>query len=148
MKTLTIALFLVALLPSVAPAKEDKWSIVQADVVLVSDQRVSNLRASPLKITDPKLVREIVGLLQEAKGRWKKGFATSPSGDVRFTFYRGDQYLDAVGVGDRFLVRGGGGDWESKQISPELEARLRTFSEKQPIQPPQTTTGSSAPSRV
>lgn len=141
MKALT-ALFLVAFLPSLVAAREEKWSIVQADVVVVSNQRVSDWRATPLKITDPKLVREIIDLFQEAKGRWKKGFATSPSGDIRFIFYRGDQYLDAVGVGDRFLVRTDGGGWESKKISPELEARLRTLSEKQADpQPAQTTTG-------
>lgn len=66
------ALILVALLPSLAFAKEEKWSIGQADVVLVSDQRVSDLHAKPLKISDPKLVREIIDLLEEAKGRWKK----------------------------------------------------------------------------
>jgi hypothetical protein len=146
MKTLA-ALILVALLPSLAFAKEEKWIIGQADVVLVSDQRVSDLHAKPLKITDPKLVREIVDLLQEAKGRWKKGFATSPSGDIRFIFYRGDQYLDAVGVGSRFLVRGGGGDWESKQISTELETRLRKFSEKK-ADPDGTDNDRAAPGRV
>jgi hypothetical protein len=147
MKTLTAALFLVALFPCVAPAKEDKWSIAQADVVLVSDQRVSDWRAPSLKITDPKLVQEITGLFLYAKGRWKKGFATSPSGDIRFIFYRGDQYLDAVGVGDRFLVRGGGGNWESMQISPELEARLRKFSEKK-ADPAGTDNAGATPRRV
>jgi hypothetical protein len=108
---------------------------------------VSDLHATPLKISDPKLVHEIIDLLQEAKGRWKRGFATSPSGDIRFIFYRGDQYLDAVGVGSHFLVRGGGGDWESKQISPELEARLRKFSEKK-ADPVGTDNDRAAPGRV
>ena len=135
MKALT-AFFLITLLPSVAMADEEKWSIAQADAVLVSDRRVAERRASPRKITDPKLVQEITDWILAAEGHWKKGFATSPSGDIRFIFHRGDQYLDTVGVGERFLVRGGGANWESKQISPELEARLRALSEKQPIPPP------------
>jgi len=142
-----IALFLVALLPPVAAAKEEKWSIVQADVVVVSNQRVSDWRVAPLKITDPKLVHEIIDLFQEAKGRWKKGFATSPSGDIRFIFYRGDQNLDAIGVGDRFLVRSARGGWESKKISPELEARLRAFAEKK-ADPVGTDNEGAAPPRV
>lgn len=146
MKTL-VALILVAVLPPLAFAKEEKWIIGQADAIFVSDQRVPDLHSKPLKISDPKLVREISDLLQEAKGRWKKGFATSPSGDVRFIFYRGDEYLDAVGVGSRFLVRGRGGDWESTQISPELEGRLRKFAERK-ADPTGTDNPAAAPGRV
>lgn len=136
MKALLTFLFGSLCLP-LAVAKHETWSIVQADRVEIIGQRQSDVRTPPVRIIDAEVVSEIVQLVSEAKGKWKEGWFTAPAGDIRFIFSRHDQYLDAIGVGGQFMVRGGGGHWESKKISPELEARLRAFFEKKPNNPPE-----------
>ncbi|WP_438483343.1 hypothetical protein [Oleiharenicola lentus] len=135
MKSLLVTAFIsVALLLPFASAKEADWKIARADVVLISDHRVSDWRATPLKIVDSKIVLEIVGLLKQTEGSWKKGWATAPTGEVSFAFYRGEEYLGIVGVGDKFLMRGRKGGWESIPISSEMRERLRAFAENKPKQ--------------
>ena len=59
-----------------------------------------------------------------------EGSFTVPAGYKRFAFLHDSEVFAVVGLGERFLIRGSGGDWESKTISKELEARLNAYGQQ------------------
>ena len=78
----------------------------------------------PITITDSNTVESLATIIQTAPGKWKKGSFTAPAGYVRFAFSRDSKVLGVIGLGDQFLVRGGGAHWEFKDIPKELEAKI------------------------
>ena len=122
-------LVLVGVLSAAAADKKEQ-ELAQADSIEVWDQRVSALHAKPVKIIDRQSIQAVVSSIEESKAKWKKGWGTSPSGYLRFVFCRGNDVIVAIGLGEGFLVRGGGGDWESQKISKEIETKLDSFGQK------------------
>ena len=116
---------IVSLVVFVGCAARKPPSISGADAIEVWEQRTSSVGAKPKRIVDPTQVADIVKMIEGAPGRWRSGDFTAPSGDVRLVFYRGPTELDRVGIGKGGLVCGDNSGWLDKEISPELEAKLR-----------------------
>lgn len=100
------------------------------DSVEIWDQRVSDLHAKPMKIADSIRATALLGMIRSAPGKWKPGTFTAPSGDLRIVFTKDASVVEVYGVGHGFLVRGGGGKWESKAIDQQFETMLRALNEK------------------
>jgi hypothetical protein len=137
-------LFIIALTAaaSVRGADGKDQDLVRADSVEIIDERLSDLPVTPIKIVDPNIVQAVVGAIPASPAMWRRGSFTAPSGYLRFIFRSGSNVIDGVGLGDGFLVRGGGGDWESKKISKEIENKLASFAQiKKPNQSPRRNVG-------
>jgi len=115
---------LLSLVPAIAAAAPNA-DPAAADAVEIWDQRASARQAKPVKITDTTRVTALVALIRSAPEDWKRGSFTSPAGELRFVFLKSKEVVSVIGLGHGFLVRGGGGNWESKSISWQLEATLR-----------------------
>lgn len=120
----------VAVSASAVDSKSE--DLTTATAVKIVDQRVPDLRSPPITITDSNTVAALARAIQNAPGKWKKGLFTAPAGYKRFAFVRDSQMLAVIGLGDRFMVRGGGGDWGSKKITKELEDKIAAFGQQSP----------------
>ena len=138
-------MFGVALAGCASPSAVDSKSedLTAATAVMIADQRVPafrstpdglvpDLRSTPITITDSNTVAALVSAIQNAPGKWKRGSFTVPAGDRRLAFLRDSQVLAVIGLGEKFLVRGSGGDWEFKTITKELEDKIAALSQQQP----------------
>src|SRR6266498_4327188 len=123
-----LALVMVCDVALAADRKQE--DLRRADSIEVWDQRVSDLHSTPTKITESEKVIDLVNAIQDSPGTWKRGSFTAPSGYLRFVFRRGAEAITGIRLGEGFLVRGGGGDWEFKEISKDLEAKLASFMKK------------------
>jgi hypothetical protein len=127
--SLLFGLMLVFFRPALA-VDHNPVDFSHATTVDVWDERISDLHATPVSITESNEIVALAGAIQNAPGDWKRGSFTAPSGYLRFVFKRDSKVIAAIGLGEQFLVRGGESDWEFKKISRELEAKLAAFGQK------------------
>ena len=120
-------------LVSLSTATAESKNFKAATAVIVANLMVTN---APITITDSNTVGSLANAIQTAPGKWKKGSFTAPAGYMRFAFLRDSKVLGVIGLGDQFLVRGGGAHWEFKDIPKELEAKIaKTAGFQLPVTP-------------
>jgi len=137
---LTFGVALAAFI-SASAADTKSQGLATATAVRIVDQRipafrsttnglVPDVRSEGITVTDSNTVVALARTIQNAPGKWKRGSFTAPAGYKRFAFLHDSQVFAVIGLGEQFLVRGSGGDWESKKITKELEAKLNAFGQQ------------------
>jgi hypothetical protein len=109
------------------------------------DHLATNRPPTPVTITDSNTIAALAKAIQTAPGKWKKGSFTAPAGYLRFAFFRNSHALADIGLADRCLVRGGGGHWEFKAISRDLEVRIAALGRPEPPNPEHGANGTQPP---
>jgi hypothetical protein len=132
-----VALTTIAVLAAVfaSTAHTEPEALTTATSVSVMDQLATNQPSRPITITDSNTIAALAKAIQTAPGKWKKGSFTAPAGYLRFAFFCDSHALADIGLADRCLVRGGGGHWEFKAISRDLEVRIAALGRPKPPNP-------------
>ena len=131
-------------------------SLAPATAVKIVDQRipafrsttnglVPDARSAGITVTDSNTVAAIVRAIENAPGKWKKGSFTAPAGYKRFIFLRDSQMVAAIGLGEQFLVRGSGGNWEHKKITRKLEEKINALGRQEEPNPENGANGTKRP---
>ena len=127
-----------------ASAAEPGWvDLTNATAIKITDTRIPAFRSTTnglvpdprstgIMVTDSNTVAALVHAIQDAPGKWTRGSFTMPAGNKRFAFLRDSRVLTVIGLGDDFLIRGGNGNWESKDITRDLAAKINALGQGAP----------------
>ena len=114
-------IILIASVTCVTQAQDMSVSLNTADRIQVWDQRISDVFAKPVEISDQDKISKLAALIENAVGEWKPiQFYTPPTGNIRLVFLKGTNIIQAIGVGDDFLVRGTGTTCDIIRIPDDL----------------------------
>ena len=136
---LTFGMVLACVSASASDTKSQ--GLATATAVRIVDQRipafqsttnglVPDVRSAGIIVSDTNTIVALARAIENAPGKWKRGSFTTPAGYKRFAFLHDSQVFAVIGLGTQFLVRGSGGDWESKAITKELETKINAFGQQ------------------
>ena len=116
--------------------KQEMLQLGKIDQIGVWDVQVSNLNEKEKFIEDPKVIARVIEILEHPNLEWRPvRLYTAPSGSLRIIFYRNSQLIEAIGIGNNYLVKGTGGDWHTADISPDLSNQLFYLASQLKVQP-------------
>src|ERR1700679_405880 len=103
MRALAICSVLAATIAPLASANPVP-NLADADRIEIWDQRTQEIHSKPNVVTDGHVLAAVIRIIQGGADGWKSGSFTSPSGYLRFVFFKGSRTIAGIGLGNKFLV--------------------------------------------
>jgi hypothetical protein len=93
-------------LTSLVGANDITPSLSDAERVHIYYLGTSDLNTPPKEVREPSVVRELARLIEHSHGVWQSHSTPWSTGDFQISFYKDQNMIYSVGVGEDFLVCG------------------------------------------